>query len=87
MAQLETRIKKLEAQMTPSTFEGLVILREFIPALNGKVCPEYAARGPQTATCDDLTFSRKSDESAETFRDRVSDAVRKPGAVVHALLE
>ena len=87
MAQLETRIKKLEAQMTPPKLNEWVIFTEFVPAVNGKVCPKYAAAGPQTATCDGQTFNRETGESKEAFHDRVKDAVRKPGAVVRVVLE
>ena len=87
MAQLETRIKKLEAQMVPPDTTELIIFRVSIPAVNGKVCPEYAKRGIQTATCGDLIVCRESGEPEETFTARVSDAVRKPGGVVSVLLE
>lgn len=87
MAQLETRIKKLEARMSPPKFDGLIIFRTMVPAVNGKVCPEYAKRGIQAATCDDQTFSREAGESEDAFRERVSDAVTVPGSVVSVVLE
>lgn len=87
MAQLESRIRKLETQMIPPKFDGLIIFRTLIPAVNGAVCPAFAARGIQTATCVDQTFSREAGESEDAFRERVSDAVSKPGAVVQVVLE
>ena len=87
MAQLETRIKKLEAQMTPPKLNEWEIFTQFVPAEDGKVCPEYAARGFQTATCDGQTFNRETGESKEAFHDRVKGAVKKPGAVARVALE
>ena len=87
MTQIETRLKKLEIQFVPPLLDDRVIFRISVPAVNGKVCPEFAARGVQTATCGDLTISRESGESEETFEARVSDAVRVPGGVVSVLLE
>ena len=87
MAQLDTRIKKLEAQMIPPKFDGLIIFRTMVPAVNGAVCPAFAARGIQTATCDGNIFSRENGESENAFRERVSDAVSKLGAVAHVVLE
>ena len=87
MAQLDTRIKKLEAQMVPLDFDVRIIFSTFVPAVNGKVCPAFAARGIQTASYDGNIFSRETGESEDAFRERVSDAVSKPGAVAHVVLE
>ena len=63
MTQLQTRLKKLESQIVPP-FDGMVIFRTLVPAVNGKVCPEFAARGMQRAACGGLTFRREARESA-----------------------
>ena len=87
MGAIELRLKKLEVQMIPPKFDALIIFRTLVPAVNGEVCPEFVARGIQTATCDDLTFNREAGESEGTFRERVSGAVKKPDAVVLVRLE
>ena len=73
--------------MVPPDTTELMILLSSIPAVNGKVCPEYEKRGIQTATCDDQTMSRETGESEAAFTARVSSAFKRPGAVVSVWLE
>jgi hypothetical protein len=87
MSQIENRLKKLEERITPTSNQIGTIFISFIPALDGKVHPDYLETGPQTAISGQKEFRRLPSESETAFKERVGKSVQEPGKVVRVYFE
>lgn len=87
MTQLETRLKKLEELTIAPEIDLNVIFLSMVPAVDGAICPEYAARGPQRAYCDGREYLREPGETQVAFEARVTKSIEQRGRVVVATLK